>query len=137
MDRKIGEEFRPLPTDSKQELSMSDMQLLKDMFPSASKSKKKVEAEAYKSDSDSDSQATDSDSDSDDEDEPVKRVAPTQKNLMDELKLTFIASLIFVLLSNSIVDNAIKSMGMDGFKLVFIKLFMFAVIFFVVRYNFS
>ena len=137
MERKIGEEFRSLATDPKQELSLSDMNFLRQMFPSK-KSKKKEQAP--KEESDTDSQDSDSDSDSDDEDEvqnSFKTQAPPAKNIMSELKATFIASILFILLSNQLVDNALKSMGMDGFKLLFIKLFLFAVLFFVVRYNFS
>lgn len=135
MTKKIGESVSQLPTDPKQEVSSSDMALLKEMFKSAKSTSVKIKDVTHKeNNSDSD---TDSDSDSDSDTESVVEVVKVEpKSVWSEIKSTFLASLLFVLLNSSVVDNAIKSIGMDGFKLTCIKLFLFAFLFFILRYKF-
>jgi len=147
MEKKIGEPFRSLPTDEKQPVSQSDLDFLKEMFPSKKRKERKPEPTPLpesesESDSESDS-SSDSGSDSSESESRVYQSAPLKhsnyskdKDLLSEIKSTFIASLLFVLLNSQAVDTSIRGIGMDGFRLICIKLFLFAIIFFVLRYKF-
>jgi hypothetical protein len=130
MDRKLGEDFRSLPLDLDKEVSSYDIDLLKELFPDKKNKKNNKKQEENYSDSDSDS---DDDSDTNEEHEDVSK---NKFVLWNEIKITFIASILFILLNNKFVDDTIKKMGGDGFKLLFIKIFLFSVIFFVLRYKF-
>ena len=136
MPKTIGESVHNLPTDEKQDVSLSDIALLKEMLKSSKSKQIKIKDITHKNDSDSDSDnESDCESDSDTSETDVVKHHP-DKSIWSEIKSTFIASLLFVLLNTSVVDNAIKNLGMDGFKLMCIKLFLFAIIFFILRYKF-
>ena len=133
MDKKMGDAFRNLPTDHKQSVTSNDLSLLKEMFAPTKRSKKEMSRKQVESESDSESEHSDSDEEEEDEETDL---VPTKKSMWSELKSTFLASLLFVLLNTQIVDQTIKGLGMDGLKLLFIKLFLFAILFFVLRYKF-
>jgi hypothetical protein len=88
-------------------------------------------------DSDSDSD-TDSDSGSEsDSDTNIKSNHIKSPSVLSELKSTFLASLLFVLLSSDIITSSIQKMGIDGMKLTLVKLFLFATCYFILRYKFE
>ena len=115
-DRKIGDIIRSLPTDDKQTYSKIDL----DMF------KKKPRREEY----------SDSDSDSDSDDDSVLSDDLKQPSLWYELKSTFIASVLFAILSIESVDELISKTGLDTTKLFLLKIFIFAILYFILRYRF-
>ena len=136
MDRKLGEDFRSLPLDLDKEVSSYDIDLLKELFPDKKNKKNNKKQDKKQEENYSDS---DNDSDSDDDSDTNEENEDVSKNkfvLWNEIKITFIASILFILLNNKFVDDTIKKMGVDGFKLLFIKIFLFSVIFFVLRYKF-
>jgi hypothetical protein len=140
MDKKVGESIRQLPIDPKQEVSKDELEVLRDMFQSSKPSKsskvKIKEVKEDESDDDSDTDSDKEDDDSDDEEVQLSHKSSDSKSIMSEIKSTFLASILFVLLNTEIVDTTIKNMGIDGFKLTFVKLFLFATIFFILRYKF-
>ena len=112
-ERKSGDLLASLPTDDTQEFSSFDLRLFQ---------KKK---EKYLEDSDDESDM------SDDSDMEVHR-----PSLWSELKSTFIASLLYAILSLDSVDSMIRKSGMEGSKLFLVKVFLFAIIYFILRYQF-
>lgn len=140
MDKKVGESIRQLPIDPKQEVNKDELALLRDMFQSSKPSKStKVKIKEVKEDEDDSDDDSDTDNenyeDSDDEKEvQLSHKSSESKSIMSELKATFLASILFVLLNTAIVDTTIKNMGIDGIKFTFVKLFLFAIIFFILRY---
>ncbi len=141
MDKKVGESIRQLPIDPKQEVSKDELEVLRDMFqyskPSKSSKVKIKEVKEYESDDDSDTDSDKEDDDSDDEEDvQLSHSSSDSKSITSEIKSTFLASILFVLLNTEIVDTTIKNLGIDGFKLTFVKLFLFATIFFILRYKF-
>ena len=136
MPKTIGESVHNLPIDENQDISPSDIALLKEMMKSSKKTPVKIKDITHKNDSDSDSE-NDSDDDADSDTSEIDVIQKDHgKSVWAEIKSTFIASILFVLLNTTMVDNAIKNIGMDGFKLMCIKLFLFAIIFFILRYKF-
>ena len=140
MPKKIGESIRQLPVDPKQDVSATDLALLRDMFqakPTASSKVKIKEVKEDDSDSDSD---TDDEKDKDSDTEEEHFVSPKhhhhhhhEPSVWSELKSTFLASLLFVLLNSTFFDNAIKNTGIDGIKILFVKVLIFAILFFILR----
>ena len=110
-DRKIGDVIRFLPTDDKQTYSKKDLEMFK----------KKSKREEYID--------SDSDSDSDSDNESVLSDDLKQPSLWYELKSTFIASVLFALLSIESVDELISKTGLDGTKLFLLKIFIFAILY--------
>jgi hypothetical protein len=143
MDKKVGETIRQLPIDPKQEVSKDELEVLRDMFQSSKPSKsskvkiKEVKEDESDDDSDTDSDKEDENYNSDEEEDvQLSHKSSDSISVMSEIKSTFLASILFVLLNTEIVDTTIKNMGIDGFKLTFVKLFLFATIFFILRYKF-
>ena len=126
-NRKIGDTIQSLPVDPNQEYPHMEMNFI-DEYVSKSK-KKKVQVKEPEPESDSDS-------DMSDEEEPLSSIESTKPSIWSELKATFLASLVYVLLSLDIIQTSLSSFGFDGFKLSIIKLFLFASIYFVLRYKF-
>lgn len=129
MDKKFGDTFKNLPLDPAQELPPFEVQFMEGL-----RSRKKTQVppklqktENYDSDSDSES---DTSSHSSHEEENTTTI-------MSDLKTTLIASILYLLFSNDIVDGAIKKIGFEGIKLLFVKVFLFAIFFFIIRYKFS
>ena len=141
MPKKVGESIRQLPVDPKQDVSATDLAILRDMFQSKPTSSSKVKIKEVKEDdSDSDSDTdNEKDNDSDTEEHFVTSKHHNHHHhapsVWSELKSTFLASLLFVLLNSTVVDNAIKNTGIDGIKILFVKLFIFAILFFILRYK--
>lgn len=143
MPKKVGESIRQLPVDPKQDVSATDLAILRDMFQAKPTTSSKVKIKEVKeddSDSDSDSD-TENEKDKDSDTEEEHFVSPKHHHhhtpsVWSELKSTFLASLLFVLLNSTVVDNAIKNTGIDGIKILFVKLFIFAILFFILRYKF-
>lgn len=130
--RTIGDIITQLPTDAHQEFSQQEITLFESMS-----TKKKLPPRLH-DDSDSDSD-TDSDSDSgsdSDSDTNIKSNHIKRPSMLSELKSTFLASLLFVLLSSDIITSSIQKMGIDGMKLTLVKLFLFATCYFILRYRF-
>lgn len=125
MDKKFGDLYKNLPTDPSQELPPFELEFIEGL-------KKRKQPPALK-EHDSDSDA-DSDAESDVEVEELK--STHTGGLMSDLKITLFASILFLLFSNDIVDKAIRTMGLDGMKLLFLKVVLFAIFFFVVRSKF-
>ncbi len=124
MDKKFGDPYKNLPTDPSQELPPFELEFIEGL-------KKRKQPPALKeAESDSDSE---SDSESD-----VEEVSKSTQNggLMSNLKITLFASILFLLFSNDIVDRAIRTMGLDGMKLLFLKVVLFAIFFFVIQSKF-
>jgi hypothetical protein len=140
MPKKVGESIRQLPVDPKQDVSATDLAILRDMFQAKPTSSSKVKIKEVKEDdSDSDSDTdNEKDNDSDTEEHFVTSKHHNHHHapsVWSELKSTFLASLLFVLLNSTVVDNAIKNTGIDGIKILFVKLFIFAILFFILRYK--
>jgi hypothetical protein len=112
-DRKTGDVLVSLPTDESQEFSTFDLRMFQ---------KKK---EKYHDDSDNESDMSD--------DSEMENSRPS---MWSELKSTFIASLLYAILSLDSVDSMIRKSGMDGSKLFLVKIFLFAIIYFILRYQF-
>jgi hypothetical protein len=140
MASTFGDQFKSLPLDPSQEFPAFDIKFIDGlrskkakftapvaMAPQTQKAPP-VLKNAHDSDSDSDS--------SDDESESGNE-STGGNSILNDLKLTFIAALLFIVCSNSIVDGAISKIGIDGIKLLFVKVFLFAILFFIVRYKFS
>ena len=132
MDKKVGETIRQLPIDPKQEVSKDELEVLRDMFQSSKPSKsskvkiKEVKEDESDDDSDTDSDKEDENYNSDEEEDvQLSHKSSDSISVMSEIKSTFLASILFVLLNTEIVDTTIKNMGIDGFKLTFVKLFLF------------
>ncbi len=130
----FGDSFRNLPLDQTQDLPAAfDLKFMDQLRSKKSKGKTSAPPLAppvLQKASESDS---DSDSDSDEEEEELN----DSKSYMGYVKSTIIAALLFILCSNDIVNGVIKTMGMDGFKLLFVKVFIFAILFFIISYKFS
>lgn len=147
MDKKIGEPFHSLPTDPTQEIASHSIELLTELFgenklskPSKPNPKKVIivsdsDSSDSESESESESQSGDEEDEEDDEEEDTPKKKDTNVSMWSEIKTTFLASILFVLLNTQLVDTSIRSIGMDGFKLICIKLFLFAIIFFILRYK--
>ena len=133
MDKKFGDSFKTLPTDSSQELPPYELQFIEGKrssnVPSAKKDKiaPKLIEEFNESDEESDTE--------EEADEPVEQHRTS--NLWNDLKVTLIASVLFILLTNDFVDGGLRKIGVDGIKLLFIKTFIFAILLFIIRYKFS
>ena len=137
--RTIGDIITQLPTDAHQEFSQQEIALFESMS-----TKKKLPPRLHDdSDSDSDTDSdTESDSGSDsgsdsDSDTNIKSNHIKSHSVLSELKSTFLASLLFVLLSSDIITSSIQKMGIDGMKLTLVKLFLFATCYFILRYKFE
>jgi len=115
-DRKTGDLLHLLPTDDKQSYSKSNLEMF-------NRKKEKYQREREREESDSDSE----DEDIEDDKKP---------SVWNELKSTFIASFLFAILSIEPVDDLIRKMGLDGIKVFIVKLFIFAIIYFILRYKF-
>ena len=138
MPKKVGESIRQLPVDPNQDVSATDLAILRDMFQAKPTSSSKVKIKEVKEDdSDSDSDTdNEKDNDSDTEEHFVtSKHHHHTPSVWSELKSTFLASLLFVLLNSTFADNAIKNTGIDGIKILFVKLFIFAILFFILRYK--
>ncbi len=133
MAAKIGDIIQTLPVDPQQDFPHMDMNFIDEYVKSTKKSKGKKEkfVEEYHSDSDSDSESEDEESDTEEHNESSHK-----PSLMQEIKATFLASLIFVILSLDIVNATLNTLGIEGLKLLIVKFFIFASIYFVVRYKF-
>ena len=126
----FGDSFKNLPIDNSQDLPAIDLKFMDGL--KAKKSSKKSSTVTkppllHEADSDSDS-----DSDSDVSENQTNEA----KSITLSIKTTLIASIVFILCSNDIVNGVIKTMGMDGIKLLFVKVFLFAILFFIVSYKF-
>jgi hypothetical protein len=130
MAAKIGDIIQSLPIDPQQDFPHMDMNFIDEYVKSTKKSKGKKEkfVEEYHSDSESDDE-----SDMSMEEHTHSEHKPS---LMQEIKATFLASLIFVVLSLDIVNTTLNTLGIEGLKLLIVKFFIFASIYFVVRYRF-
>ena len=129
MDGKKGDLIYSLPVDPKQDIGSVDMSFINSLVKSTPSKQKAPPKMHEQSDSDSDS-GSDSDSE-----EPVE----SHKNdvsMWTEIKATFLASLIYVILSMETVDSLIRKTGLDGLNLMLLKVFVFAIIYFVLRYKF-
>ena len=120
--KKTGDLIQSLPVDPKQDTRSIDMSFMQTLKKKTISHPPPMQEE--------------SDSDSDEEDEEEEEVKPKEVSLWSEIKSTFLASLIYVLLSMEVVDGLIRKMGLDGLNLALLKLFLFATIFFVLRYKF-
>jgi hypothetical protein len=129
-NRKIGDTIQSLPMDPNQEYPHMEMNFI-DEYVNKSKKKKVPLKKEPESDSDSDS-----DSEDELENFESEELETNKPSLWNELKATFLASLVYVLLSLDIINTSLSSFGLDGFKLSIIKLFLFASIYFVLRYKF-
>jgi hypothetical protein len=131
MAAKIGDIIQTLPVDPQQDFPHMDMNFIDEYVKSTKKSKGKKEkfVEEYHSDSESEDDYEESDT----EEHTHSEHKPS---LMQEIKATFLASLIFVVLSLDIVNTTLNTLGIEGLKLLIVKFFIFASIYFVVRYRF-
>jgi hypothetical protein len=131
MAAKIGDIIQTLPVDPQQDFPHMDMNFIDEYVKSTKKSKGKKEkfVEEYHSDSESEDDYEESDI----EEHTHSEHKPS---LMQEIKATFLASLIFVVLSLDIVNTTLNTLGIEGIKLLIVKFFIFASIYFVVRYRF-
>lgn len=127
MAAKIGDIIQSLPVDAQQEFPHMDMNFIDEYVKSTKKSKKEKFQESY----------SDSDTDCDDESDISEHLESSHKpSVMSEIKATFLASLIFIILSLDIVNTTLNTLGIEGLKLIIVKFFLFASIYFVVRYKF-
>jgi len=125
--KKTGDLIHSLPVDPKQDTRSVDMNFIHTL-------KKKTLPQNTPPPMQED---TDSDSDEEEDDVEEEVVAkPKEVSLWSEIKSTFLASLIYVLLSMEMVDGLIRKTGLDGLNLALLKLFLFATIYFVLRYKF-
>ena len=130
MAAKIGDIIQTLPVDPQQDFQHMDMNFI-DEYLKSTKPKSKSKKETYE-ESDSDSN-----DDSEYESDTEEHTEPGHKpSLFYEIKATFLASLIFIILSLDIVNTTLNTLGIEGFKLLIVKFFIFASIYFVVRYKF-
>lgn len=131
MAAKIGDIIQSLPIDPQQDFPHMDMNFIDEYVKSTKKTKGKKEkfVEEYHSDSESEDEYEESDT----EEHTHSEHKPS---LMQEIKATFLASLIFVVLSLDIVNTTLNTLGIEGLKLLIVKFFIFASIYFVVRYRF-
>lgn len=122
MDKKFGDHYKSLPVDPSQELPPFELEFMEGL-------RKRRQPPVLKE--------VDSDSDSDSESD-VEEVLHNHSagNIMSDLKITLFASILFLLFSNNIVDGLIRKMGLDGIKLLFVKVVLFAILFFIFRYKF-
>jgi hypothetical protein len=138
MEKQVSDFIHSLPTDPQQDYPHMDMNFIDSLLPKSKKKntpvKKKVESD---SESDSDDESGSDSDDSDDEEGKDKIVTQrSNKNVWNELKATFLASIVFVILNLDIIDLGLRNMGLTGVKSMLVKLFLFATIYFVIRYKF-
>ena len=127
----FGDSFKNLPLDHSQDLPSFDLKFMDGLRSKKSKGKTTAPPPPVLQ------KASESDSDSDSESDTSEQDTTDSKSSMVYIKTTVIASLIFILCSNDMVTSAIKTMGMDGIKLLFVKVFLFAILFFIASYKFS
>jgi hypothetical protein len=128
MDKKFGDTFKNLPLDPSQELPAFELQFMEGLRTR----NKKIAPPKLEEHNDAE---TESDTESETSDVSHHDEKPT-KSVMSDLSVTFIASILFLLFSNDIVEGGIKKLGIDGIKLLFVKVFLFAIFFFIIRYKF-
>ena len=133
MDKKLfGDSYKSLPVDPSQELPDFELQFLDNI-----RSKKKLEPPKLQKQDDSDDES-DNDSDASEVHDKVEYNGENeQSSSTSVLKSTLISSILFLLLSNDMVDKLIRTTGLDGMKILFAKVFIFAVLFFIIAYKFS
>lgn len=127
MDGKKGDLIYSLPVDPKQDIGSVDMSFINSLVKSTPSKQKTPPKMHEQSDSDSDSDS--------DTEEPVEE-HKNNVSMWTEIKATFLASVIYVILSMETVDSLIRKTGLDGLNLMLLKVFIFAIIYFVLRYKF-
>ena len=135
MAAKIGDAIHSLPVDSQQDFPHMDMNFI-DEYVKSTKLKSKTKSKNKKEKFIEPEPEPESDSDSDSGSDTEPDTEAHKPSVMSELKTTFLASLIFVILSLDIVNATLNTLGIDGIKLLIVKFFIFASIYFVVRYKF-
>ena len=121
-NKKIGDTIQTLPVDPNQEYPPLEMNYIDEYVKKNKKKKEILEKELYESDEES-------------EDESEEEETSNRPSVWTELKSTFLASLVYVVLSLDIISTSLKSLGFDGLKLSIVKFFLFASVYFILRYK--
>ena len=130
MSKKFGDQYKSLPINASQELPPFELEFMEGLR------KRKQPPVLKDTGVDSDSEA-DSDAESDsEEDLELYKNTNTERTVMTDVKITLIASGLFFLFANDIVSSLISKAGLDGIKLLFIKVVLFAICFFIIHYKF-
>lgn len=135
MDKKLfGDSYKSLPIDPSQELPDFELQFLDNIRYKKKLNPPKLQKQEEESEDESDNESDVSEVHNKVEYNENDDKSPSS---MSVLKSTLISSVLFLLLSNDMVDKLIRTTGLDGIKILFVKVFIFAILFFIITYKFS